>query len=49
MQTTLDLSADEGLDEMIAAQEQFLNEVGFETGNVQGKAVGEIAGSQLWP
>ncbi len=28
-------TADEDLDEMIAAQEQFLDAVGFETGNVQ--------------
>jgi len=35
IQTTLDLYADEDLDEMIAAQEKFLNAVGFESGNVQ--------------
>ena len=35
IQTTLDLYTDEDLDEMIAAQEKFLNAVGFETGNVQ--------------
>jgi len=29
------LYADEDLDEMIAAQERFLNAVGFETGSVQ--------------
>ena len=35
IQTTLDLYTDEDLDEMIAAQEKFLNAVGFESGNVQ--------------
>ena len=35
IQTTLDLYADEDLDEMIAAQEKFLDAVGFESGNVQ--------------
>ena len=35
IQTTLDLYTDEDLDEMIAAQEKFLDAVGFETGNVQ--------------
>jgi len=35
IQTTLDLYADENLDEMIADQEKFLDAVGFETGNVQ--------------
>jgi integrase len=35
IQTTLDLYADEDLDEMIAAQEKFLDAVGFETENVQ--------------
>jgi len=35
IQTTLDLYADEDLDEMIAAQEKFLNAVGFESGSVQ--------------
>ena len=35
IQTTLDLYVDEDLDEMIAAQEKFLDAVGFETGNVE--------------
>ena len=35
IQTTLDLYADEDLDEMIAAQEKFLDAVGFESGSVQ--------------
>jgi hypothetical protein len=35
IQTTLDLYTDEGLDEMIAAQEKFLDAVGFESGSVQ--------------
>jgi hypothetical protein len=35
IQTTLDLYTDEDLDEMIAAQEKFLDAVGFEAGNVQ--------------
>jgi integrase len=35
IQTTLDLYVDEDLNEMIAAQEKFLDAVGFETGNVQ--------------
>ena len=35
IQTTLDLYTDEGLDEMTAAQEKFLDAVGFETGSVQ--------------
>jgi integrase len=35
IQTTLDLYTDEDLDEMIAAQEKFLDAVGFETGSVQ--------------
>lgn len=35
IQTTLDLYTDEDLDEMIAAQEKFLNAVGFESGSVQ--------------
>ena len=35
IQTTLDLYTDEDLDEMIAAQEKFLNAVGFENGSVQ--------------
>ena len=35
IQTTLDLYTDEDLDEMIAAQEKFLDAVGFESGNVQ--------------
>jgi integrase len=35
IQTTLDLYTDEDLDEMIAAQEKFLDAVGFETGKVQ--------------
>jgi integrase len=34
IQTTLDLT-DEDLDEMIAAQEKFLDDVGFESGSVQ--------------
>jgi len=33
--TTLDLYTDEDLDEMIAAQEKFLDAVGFESGSVQ--------------
>jgi hypothetical protein len=32
---TLDLYTDEDLDEMIAAQEKFLDAVGFESGSVQ--------------
>jgi len=35
IQTMLDLYADEDLDEMIAAQEKFLDAVGFESGSVQ--------------
>jgi integrase len=35
VQTTLDLYVDEDLDEMIAAQEKFLDAVGFEDGSVQ--------------
>ena len=35
IQTTLDLYADEDLDEMIAGQEKFLDAVGFESGSVQ--------------
>jgi hypothetical protein len=35
IQTILDLYADEDLDEMIAAQEKFLDSVGFEEGSVQ--------------
>jgi integrase len=35
IQTTLDLYTDEDLDEMIAAQEKFLDAVGFEPGSVQ--------------
>lgn len=35
IQTTLDLYTEEDLDEMIAAQEKFLDAVGFESGNVQ--------------
>jgi integrase len=35
IQTTLDLYTDEDLDDMIAAQEKFLDAVGFESGSVQ--------------
>jgi hypothetical protein len=35
IQTTLDLYTDEDPDEMIAAQEKFLDAVGFESGSVQ--------------
>ena len=35
IQTTLDLYTDEDLDEMIAAQEKFLDAVGFESGSLQ--------------
>jgi integrase len=35
IQTTLDLYTDEDLDEVIAAQEKFLDAVGFEPGSVQ--------------
>ena len=35
IQTTLDLYVDKDLDEMIAAQEKFLDEVGFESGSVR--------------
>ena len=35
IQTTLDLYTDEGIDEIIAAQEKFLDAVGFEGGSVQ--------------
>ena len=35
IQTTLDLYTDEDLDEMIAAQEKFLDAVGFDSGIVQ--------------
>ena len=35
IQTTLDLYADEDLDEMIAAQEKFLDAVGFEREAIQ--------------
>ena len=44
IQTTLDLYTDEDLDEMIAAQEKFLDAVGFETGDRPVKGVGEIVG-----
>jgi hypothetical protein len=37
IQTTLDLYTDEDLDEMIAAQEKFLDAVGFKSGSVQQK------------
>gem|GEM_PF-5783733 len=35
IQITLDLYSDENLDELIAAQEKFLDAVGFESGSVQ--------------
>jgi len=35
IQTTLDLYTEEDLDEMIAAQEKFLDAAGFESGSVQ--------------
>jgi hypothetical protein len=35
MQTTRDLCTHEDLEEMIAAQEKFLDAVGFESGSVQ--------------
>ena len=35
IQTALDLYVGEDLEEMIAAQEKFLDEVGFESGSVQ--------------
>jgi hypothetical protein len=35
VQTVFDLYTDEDLDEMIAAQEKFLDAVGFESGSVQ--------------
>ena len=35
IQTTLDLYADEDLDEMIAAQEKYLDAVGFDSGSIQ--------------
>ena len=35
IQTTLDLYTQEDLEEMIAAQEKFLNAVGFESGSIQ--------------
>jgi integrase len=35
IQTTLDLYTDKDLDEMIAAQEKFLDAVGFESGSAQ--------------
>jgi integrase len=35
VQTTLDLYTDEDLDEMIAAQEKYLDAVGFEAGSIQ--------------
>ena len=35
IQTTLDLYTDEDLDEMIAAQDKFIDAVGFETETVQ--------------
>jgi hypothetical protein len=35
IQTTLDLYTDENLDEMITAQEEFLDAVGFESRSVQ--------------
>ncbi len=44
IQTTLDLYTDEDLDEMIAAQEKFLDAVGFESGSVQVGVVGWIVG-----
>jgi integrase len=43
IQTTLDLYTDEDLDEMIAAQEKFLDAVGFEAGNAQ-----RTAWMKLW-
>jgi hypothetical protein len=44
IQTTLDLYTDEDLGEMIAAQEKFLDAVGFEAGNAQANGVDEIVG-----
>jgi hypothetical protein len=35
IQTTLDLHTDEDLDEMIAAQDKFVDAIGIESGNVQ--------------
>ncbi len=35
IQTTLDLCRDEGLDEMISAQDKFIDAVGFENETVQ--------------
>jgi integrase len=35
IQTTLDLYTEEDLDEMFAAQEKFLDAVGFEAGSIQ--------------
>jgi hypothetical protein len=44
IQTTLDLYTDEDLDEMIAAQEKFLDAVGFQSGERSIEAVGGIVG-----
>jgi hypothetical protein len=47
IQTVVDLSTDEDLDEMIAAQEKFLDAVGFGRKRPVG-AVGEIVGKLNW-
>jgi hypothetical protein len=43
IQTTLDLYTDEDLDEMIAAQDKFIDAVGLET-ETSNEGVGEIVG-----
>jgi len=49
VQTTLDLYTDEDLDQMIAAQEKYLDAVGFAAGRIQSSVrVGEIVGKTLW-
>jgi hypothetical protein len=46
IQTTLDLYTDEDLDEMIAAQDKFIDAVGLET-ETSNEGVGEIVGWTL--
>ena len=48
IQTTLDLYTDEDLDEMIAAQDKFIDAVGFEKGDRPMKGVGGIVGRLEW-
>jgi hypothetical protein len=48
IQTTLDLYTDEDLDEMIAAQEKFLDACGIRSWERPMKAVGAIVGRLTW-